>query len=112
MVIVLVGAAVNGTDVAARALAGRMGWACEVVGRGDDVRRMTTQMLDRREPLVLAWPSSDVEDAANVLDGLRPVRFVEFQQSPAPVPLQVLALDAAADVEEIVTRVRREFGLA
>ena len=111
MVIVLVGAAVNGTDVAARALAESIGWACAAVGLGDDVRRMATHALERREPLVLAWPGADLAHAAEALDGLRPVRFVEFQQSPAPVPFQALAVDAAAAVEEIVGRLRMEFGV-
>lgn len=111
MVIVLVAAAVDGTDVAARALAERLGWAHAAVGRGDDVRRMASHALERREPLVLAWPEADVTRVADALDGLRPVRFVEFQQSPAPVPFQALAVDAAADVEEIVGRVRMEFGV-
>lgn len=110
MVIVLVAAAVNGTDVAARALAERLGWAYAAVGRGDDVRRMARHALERREPLVLAWPSADLTRAGDVLDGLRPVRFVEFQQFPVPVPCQALAIDAAADVDVIVGRVRLEFG--
>ncbi len=111
MVIVLVGVAVNGTDMAARALAEPMGWACAAVWRGDDVRGMAMEALDRREPLVLAWPSADVAHAANALEGLRPVRFVEFQPSPAPVPFQALAVDAATDVEVLVGLVRMEFGL-
>lgn len=111
MVIVLVGVAVNGTAEAARALAERVGWACAVVGRGDDVRRMAAQALDRREPLVLAWPPADVTQASAALDGLRPVRFVEFQPSPAAVPYQVLPMNAAADVDLLIGRVRVEFGL-
>ena len=110
MVIVLLGVAVIGTDVAARALAEPMGWACAAVWRGDDVRGMAMHALDRREPLVLAWPAADVAHAATVLDGLKPVRFVEFQPSPAPVPFQALAVDAGADVDVIVGRVRLEFG--
>ena len=111
MVIVLVSAAVNGTDVATRALAERLGWAYAAVGRGDDVRRMAAHALERREPLVLAWPGADLARAAEALDGLRPVRFVEFQQSPAPVPFQALGVDAAADVDVIVGLVRLEFGV-
>ena len=111
MVIVLVAAAVSGTDVATRALAERLGWAYAAVGRGDDVRRMATHALERREPLLLAWPAAELTQASTALDGLRPVRFVEFQQSPAPVPFQALAIDAAANVDVIVGRVRLEFGI-
>jgi hypothetical protein len=106
MVIVLVAAAVNGTEVATRALAERLGWAYAAVGRGDDVRRMV-----RRESLVLAWPTADVARAAEELDGLRPVRFVSFQSTPAPVPFQALGVDAAANVDVIVGLVRLEFGI-
>lgn len=109
--IVLVAAAVNGTDVATRALAERLGWTYAAVGRGDDVGRMTRHALDRRESLVLAWPAADVARAAEALDGLRPVRFVAFQSTPAPVPFQALAVDAAANVEVIVGLVRLEFGI-
>ena len=111
MVIVLLGVAAGGTKDAARMLADRLGWTCEVVGRGDDVRAIAARALDRREPLVLVWPSVDVAHAADVLAGLRPVRFVTFQSSPEPVPFQALAVDAAADVEVLVGRVRLEFGL-
>ena len=111
MVIVLVAAAVNGTDVATRALAERLGWADAAVGRGDDVGRMTRHALDRRESLVLAWPTADVARAAEELDGLRPVRFVSFQSTPAPVPFQALGVDAAANVDVIVGLVRLEFGV-
>ena len=111
MVIVLVAAAVNGTDVAARALAERLGWPYAAVGRGDDVRRMARHALERRESLVLAWPAADLARAAAALDGLRPVRFVAFQSTPAPVPFQALGVDAAADVDVIVGLVRLQFGV-
>lgn len=111
MVIVLLGSSVAPTPAVARRLAEQLGWKVREVGRGDAVRSIIAAALDRRESIVLTWPGVGLTPAIEALAGLRHVRFVELQPTPTPVPFQALAIDAAADIDVIVGRVRLEFGV-
>lgn len=110
MVIVLLGTPDVGTDEAARTLADRIGWTYERAARGIPLRGRVERALSRREPLVLAVPAGDPAQAAAELQGLPRVRFVAFDARDTASP-RVLQVDAAADLDVIVGRVRLAFGV-
>lgn len=111
MVIVIVGAAGAGKTTIGQSLAMELGWP--FVER-DDVHATIVRAIDRREPTVVACSTLAARSFEALRGDLRGVRcvFLRTTTPPAPdEPAAALTVNAASPPEEILSSIRREFGV-
>jgi len=117
VVIVLMGRSIAAATAIGRALAAASAWECVDVGdaRSPDnkaaIRSLIERALDRRTHLVLVCPSLQRPDRAAIRGDLRQIRFVDLSALDETSRDDVLRLDAARPLEQIVDAIRREFGV-
>ena len=95
-----------------RALAADLGWPYV---EGEHVRPIVARALGRREHAVVSAPALSEQEERALAGELRPVRFVHLRR-PAPATqldrtTGPLDLDPAAPHDQILRRIRYEFGL-
>ncbi len=93
-----------------RALAADLGWPYLET---EHVRPIVARVLGRREHAVISAPALAERERRALADEFRPVRFVHLDSAAAVSggTLGPLVLDPALTREQLVLRIRDEFGL-